>query len=112
MLQDFIFIKAYLQHVEYVINNIKFLILNTGANIMTNLDPRYLKIKAFAIYFVIAAHCTYNNNLFQQITDIIGTIGVPLFLFVAGVFFKKIKSIDQINNKTKRIVIPWLIWGV
>ena len=78
---------------------------------MTSLDPRYLKIKAFAIYFVIAAHCTYNNNLFQQITDIIGTIGVPLFLFVSGVFFKKIKSIDQINNKTKRIVIPWLIWG-
>ena len=37
-------------------------------------------MKALAIITVIMAHCTYGDSDIQRVTDIIGTVGVPIFL--------------------------------
>lgn len=70
-------------------------------------------LKAIAIIFVAAAHCTYTDTNIQVFTDILGTIGVPIFLIVSGVFSKnEYKFKDFVIGKIKRIVIPWIIWGI
>ena len=58
------------------------------------------------------AHCTYQDEVTQRITDIFGTIGVPIFLIRGGYFYKNEGTLGEfLLKKVKRIVVPWIIWG-
>lgn len=43
--------------------------------------------------------------------NLIGIIGVPVFLIASGYFFRKQRIKDFITSKFTNIVVPWLIWG-
>lgn len=69
--------------------------------------------KAFAIVLVVFAHCSYNNNVVNRISALLGTLGVPIFFAVSGFFANLYEDrrtfwIKKLNS----IVIPYLIWGV
>lgn len=69
-------------------------------------------MKAIAIVFVAMAHCTYIDADIQRVTDIIGTIGVPIFLITGGLYYNNNRSWGEfVKNKLKRIVVPWILWG-
>lgn len=71
-------------------------------------------VKFFAIISVIFAHCSYRSTpTVQAITDLIGTIGVPIFLISAGIFFKPDEDSKSFwVKKLKGIVVPWVIFGI
>ena len=69
-------------------------------------------MKAIAIITVAMAHCTYVDCDIQRITDIFGTIGVPIFLITGGLFFRNDRNWKSfLSVKTKRIIVPWILWG-
>lgn len=69
-------------------------------------------IKAFAILSVTAAHCVYTDMYVQRLTSLIGTIGVPVFLIVAGYYFNKKEQWNVLaKKKMRRIVVPWIFMG-
>lgn len=71
-------------------------------------------VKAFAILSVIFAHCTYSGTpTVQAITDLLGGIGVPIFLASAAVFFNEKEDWRSFwFKKLKNIVCPWILFGV
>lgn len=70
-------------------------------------------MKAMAIMSVAAAHCVYSNDALQRVTDIIGVIGVIVFLIISGVLFNKEEAIKVfLGKKFKRLIIPWLLYGL
>lgn len=69
-------------------------------------------LSAIAMLSVIMAHCVYSNPDVQIISDMLGTIGVPLFLIKGGYYYKKSETFSVFaKKKIKRIVVPWAIWG-
>lgn len=79
-----------------------------------NNSNAFYVVKFFAILTVIFAHCTYRDTpIVQSITDLIGEIGVPIFLVAAGVFFKNTEGAKIFwMKKLKGIVVPWVIFGI
>lgn len=71
-------------------------------------------VKAFAILSVAFAHCSYHDSpLVQQISSLIGGIGVPIFLISAGVFFNISEDGKTFwLKKLKNIVCPWVLFGI
>ena len=71
-------------------------------------------MKAFAILFVVFAHCVYREPpMVQKITELLGIIAVPIFLMISGIFFKAEEPGRSFwKKKFKGLVVPWLIWGV
>lgn len=75
-------------------------------------------LRGLALVSVVCAHCSglYNPN--ELITERIavllnnvGSIGVPVFLFISGLFDHKQPSIKSLLLGLKRIIIPWAIFG-
>ena len=67
----------------------------------------------FAILFVVFAHCPFGEGtIFIEISSLIGTIGVPIFLICSGYFldYKKDKKTFW-KSKFLHIVLPWIILG-
>lgn len=65
---------------------------------------------AFAIFFVICAHCVYHNSTLQRISDIIGSVGVPIFLIRSGYFFNQKERAGSFwMKKIKTLIVPWLL---
>ena len=59
---------------------------------------------------VVCAHNTYDNFILQRITDIFGSVGVPIFLIRSGFFLNQHESTKTFwLKKLKSIVIPWVI---
>lgn len=73
-------------------------------NLANKIDSDALyRLRGIAIMTVIAAHCIYKNESLQVLTDIIGTIGVPIFLVLNGFFINMNQDVgDFIKNKTKK----------
>lgn len=70
-------------------------------------------VKAIAIFSVIAAHFTFSNPSLLIVGKILGTIGMPVFMIIAGLFFDSDLSWEIIvSKKIQRLVIPWIIWSV
>lgn len=71
-------------------------------------------MKAFAILFVVFAHCVYRETpMVQKITELLGIIAVPIFLMISGIFFKAEEPGRSFwKKKFKGLVVPWLLWGV
>lgn len=71
------------------------------------------RLRGIAILTVIVAHCTYNSKSLQTLADIIGTIGVPVFLVLNGFFINMNQNVEVfIKTKFKKIVVPWIVWSV
>ena len=69
-------------------------------------------LKALAIISAAAAHCIgYTMPWAQKLSDLLGTIGVPVFFVLAGLFFKE-HSLNFWGKKAKTLILPWLIWGM
>ena len=70
--------------------------------------------KAFAIISVVFAHTSsYNNAYYEDIGALIGLVGVPVFLIVSGFFLNlEVPRRKFWSAKVKRIIIPWIIWGL
>lgn len=78
------------------------------------------KTKAFAILFVVAAHCSHvgdnadtANSIVSQIWFNISGIGVPIFFFLSGflIYFTKKDFKTFFLSKLKNIVLPWVVCG-
>ena len=70
-------------------------------------------LRAVAIVSVVCAHCNVENNFSHgmiaweaHILSNIGTIGVGLFFFSSGYFYKKY-NINQLRRKFFAEIIPW-----
>jgi len=77
-------------------------------------EPNTLYVlKGLAIIYVAIAHMGgYKNPIINQISSILGTMGVPIFLFLSGYFFNNNCGFAKFwRKKLFRIVIPWLLWG-
>ncbi len=69
--------------------------------------------KAFAILLVVCAHCVYGNAMLNKITSLLGSIGVPIFLLCAGFLLNAQEDNKRFwSKKLKRIVVPWILYGV
>ena len=68
-----------------------------------------------AFFSVCCAHTYYNAfagtpcllNLLYQF----GTLGVAVFFFISGYYFKKEKLALFLRKKILYIIIPWFFWG-
>ena len=78
-----------------------------------NNSNAFFVVKAFAALSIVSAHCVYRNTpQVQAITDLFGMVGVPIFLIVAGVFFKQNEENDTFwMKKLKGIIVPWVTFG-
>lgn len=56
---------------------------------VSGLSNTFYVYKAFAILFVIMAHCTYSTDMVSRISTVFGMIGVPIFLFTSGFFLNR-----------------------
>lgn len=73
----------------------------------------FYRLRGIAIISVAYAHSlSLANYTLSRIGQLIGLIGVPLFLICSGYFFKR-QNIDCnfLRHKFKTIILPWLIWG-
>lgn len=70
-------------------------------------------LKGLAIISVSAAHFGGDqNDISNQITALISTFGVLIFMLLSGFFFNYAAGIKVFwKKKVCRIIIPWLIWG-
>lgn len=95
--------------------NVKWKDANTNVSNPKQINSRaFYVIKAFAILCVIFAHCTYKTTpLAQKTTNLIGIIGVPIFLISSGLFFNiKEDAKNFWRKKFKGIVVPWIVFGI
>lgn len=73
----------------------------------------FYSLRGFAIISVAYAHSlSLCNDTMQRIYTVIGLLGVPIFLFCSGFYFKQQSKSNLIKKLTTDIVIPWLIWGI
>ena len=73
------------------------------------------QIKGLAIISVVFAHCNIQIDglgiwYLQRILSNIGSVGVGLFLFVSGFYFKSYDSNkkDFTKSKIKTLFLPWI----
>lgn len=71
----------------------------------------FYRLRGFAIISVVYAHCLFSDVSMSYAANLIGIIGVPVFLIASGYFFRKQSIKDFITSKFANIVVPWLIWG-
>lgn len=76
------------------------------------------KVKAVAIALTICAHCNtvLENASFAARTASyflasLGSLGVPVFLFISGYLFSYKPLMKCIKTKIKSIIVPWLFCG-
>lgn len=74
-------------------------------------------LKGIAIVSVICAHVgttTWNNIIVSYSSHILnnlGSIGVGIFYFISGYYYKidTVNKVEFIKNKVKKLCIPWVI---
>lgn len=75
-------------------------------------------VKALAILFVIVAHTDYSgiqNSMAKMLLSRLGAMAVPVFLILAGYFFKtegRSYFGDLLKKKALGLCLPWLFCGV
>ena len=72
----------------------------------------FYALRGCAIISVAYAHSlSFPNEILQRIAATIGIIGVPVFLFSSGFYYKHLPWRKLTEKLTSVIVLPWLIWG-
>lgn len=76
------------------------------------------QMKAWAVLFVICAHCgyvteqsSYCSHIVSRLLGTLGSLGVPVFFFLSGYVFKYKPFSVWLRKKFKDFVIPWLFCG-
>lgn len=73
----------------------------------------FYQLRGVAILSVAYAHLpAFASPELSKVASMIGLIGVPLFLFCSGYFFRK-SAINGLffRRKFHSLLCPWLIWG-
>ena len=72
----------------------------------------FYALRGLAIISVSYAHSlSLSDKTDQRIGTIIGILGVPLFLFCSGFYFKQDTWKNLWRKLSKTIISPWLLWG-
>lgn len=72
----------------------------------------FYMFRGIAIISVAYAHSlSLSDEILQRIGAAIGILGVPIFLFCSGFFFKRQKWCELLKKLLAGIVSPWLLWG-
>lgn len=86
----------------------------------SNVNEKIYTLKFFAIFSVVCAHsCSVSSEhsfydvMISRILESIGSVGVGVFMFVAGLFFYNSKKnfFDFFLTKIKTLIIPWVFSG-
>lgn len=78
----------------------------------TSVSNFFYRIRGCAILSVAYAHSASFSNIFlDNLSSLLGVVGVPLFLIASGYYYKKQPWKEFFSNKLKNIVSPWIIWG-
>ncbi len=79
---------------------------------------RIWKMKAWAVLFIICAHCggATANASFATVTASsmltgFGSLGVPIFFFLAGYVFHYSGFLPWLERKITGVLVPWLVCG-
>lgn len=77
-----------------------------------SVSQSFYKIRGCAIISVAYAHSApFSNVVLDNLSSLLGIIGVPLFLIASGYYFRKQTWLEFFSNKLHNIVCPWIIWG-
>lgn len=76
----------------------------------------FYKLKGIALFFVVFAHTAYESFLddgfLLNICARISTVGVFVFLFASGYYFKRdTNALIYLKKKLKTTIIPWVVLG-
>ena len=82
-------------------------------SVQLQLSDSFYVYRTLAIISVVAAHCVYQDTIIRRISSMIGTAGVPIFLFAAGYFAKLNEPAEKFwHKKLENIIIPWILYGM
>ena len=73
------------------------------------------EMKGIAIFFVVMGHVIFfsmNNPQKNFCLEWISSFHMPLFIFISGFLVREIPSFKKLLNKTKKFMLPFLLWGV
>lgn len=92
---------------------------NKEQRLTKNESARIWQMKAWAILFVVCAHCAgvpvdapAASQIVSQLLQSFGSLGVPIFFFLAGYVFRHKKLIPWLRGKITGLLIPWLVCGL
>lgn len=84
-----------------------------------NESARIWQMKAWAILMVICAHCgavsldaPLASQIVSRLLQTLGSLGVPIFFFLAGYVFRYKKLKPWLKDKATGLLIPWITCGV
>lgn len=82
--------------------------INNCMNKKTN--KKFMLLSMFGIIFVVMGHCYGFNAFFNNVFPF-NSFHMALFAFVSGYFFKDKNIIDFFKNKTKKLILTYIIWN-
>jgi len=92
---------------------------NVKKRLTRNESDRIWQMKAWGVLFVTCAHCAgvldnapAASRFASQLLNSLGTLGVPIFFFLAGYVFRYKKLMPWLKEKVTGILIPWITTGV
>lgn len=74
-------------------------------------NQTFVYLYALAIIMVIDDHCGTRINLLSNIFPY-NSFYMPLFVFASGYFFHQSSLIETIKRKTKKLLVPYILWGI
>ena len=74
-------------------------------------NKKFMILSVLGIIFVVMGHCggvnAFLNNIFPYYS-----FHMAFFVFISGYFFKDKKILEFLKNKTKKMIIVYLIWNL
>lgn len=74
-------------------------------------NKKFMMLSIFGIIFVVMGHCGGINAFFNNVFPYY-SFHMALFVFISGYFFKDRKILDFLKNKTKKMILVYLIWNL
>lgn len=78
-----------------------------------NTSQQIWTLKAFAVISIFIAHmplASCNSASFSLLYEMLGRIGVPVFLVLSGLLYKPL-DIHGWKRRLKRLLVPLFLWG-
>lgn len=73
------------------------------------------EMKGIAIFFVVMGHVIFfsmNNPQNDFCLEWISSFHMPLFIFISGFLVREVPSFHKLLSKTKKFILPFLLWGI
>ena len=94
-------------------------VINQRSKLSSNESARIWQMKAWAIFLVICAHCgdvpldaPPVGQMISRLLQTMGSLGVPIFFFLAGYVFRDKKLKPWLKSKVTGLLIPWFTCGL